>query len=96
MVAGYELMVVTPAISNLIRENKTYRIDSSDIQTGKQARHVPDGRQPVPTSGKKGLVEKEECLMRAQRPTELAAKVAQAERGEDTDRRRMRHDEDEG
>lgn len=34
-VAGYEFMVVTPAISNLIRENKTYRIDSS-IQTGKK------------------------------------------------------------
>ena len=28
-------MVVTPAISNLIRENKSYRIDSS-IQTGKK------------------------------------------------------------
>ncbi len=28
-------MVVTPAISNLIRENKAYRIDSS-IQTGKK------------------------------------------------------------
>jgi len=34
-VAAYEFMVVTPAISNLIRENKTYRIDSS-IQTGKR------------------------------------------------------------
>lgn len=33
-IAAYEFMVVTPAISNLIRENKTYRIDSS-IQTGK-------------------------------------------------------------
>ncbi len=33
-VAAYEFMVVTPAIGNLIRENKTYRIDSS-IQTGK-------------------------------------------------------------
>ncbi|HUT30426.1 MAG TPA: type IV pilus twitching motility protein PilT [Sedimentisphaerales bacterium] len=33
--AAYEFMVVTPAISNLIRENKTYRIDSS-IQTGKK------------------------------------------------------------
>ena len=28
-------MVVTPAIANLIRENKTYRIESS-IQTGKK------------------------------------------------------------
>jgi len=34
-VAAYEFMVVTPAISNLIRENKTFRIDSS-IQTGKK------------------------------------------------------------
>jgi twitching motility protein PilT len=34
-VAAYEFMVVTPAISNLIRENKVYRINSS-IQTGKK------------------------------------------------------------
>jgi twitching motility protein PilT len=34
-IAAYEFMVVTPAIANLIRENKTYRIDSS-IQTGKR------------------------------------------------------------
>jgi twitching motility protein PilT len=34
-VAAYEFMVVTPAIGNLIRENKSYRIDSS-IQTGKK------------------------------------------------------------
>ncbi len=35
MIAAYEFMVVTPAISNLIRENKTFRINSS-IQTGKK------------------------------------------------------------
>jgi twitching motility protein PilT len=34
-VAAYEFLVVTPAISNLIRENKTFRIDSA-IQTGKK------------------------------------------------------------
>jgi len=34
-VAAYEFMVVTPAIANLIRENKTFRIESS-IQTGKK------------------------------------------------------------
>ncbi|MDX1682887.1 MAG: type IV pilus twitching motility protein PilT [Phycisphaeraceae bacterium] len=33
MVAAYEFMVVTPAISNMIREAKTFRIDSA-IQTG--------------------------------------------------------------
>src|SRR6185437_4213160 len=35
LVAAYEMMVVTAAIQNLIRENKTYRIDSS-IQTGRK------------------------------------------------------------
>ncbi len=32
-VAAYEVLVVTPGIANLIRENKTFRI-SSAIQTG--------------------------------------------------------------
>ncbi len=32
-VAAYEMLVVTPAIANLIRENKTFRITSA-IQTG--------------------------------------------------------------
>lgn len=35
MVAAFEFMAVTSAISNLIRENKTYRIDSA-IQVGKK------------------------------------------------------------
>ncbi len=35
MVAAYEFLVVTPAIANMIRENKTFRIDSA-IQTGKK------------------------------------------------------------
>ncbi len=34
-IAAYEFMVVTPAISNLIRESKVYRIESS-IQIGKK------------------------------------------------------------
>ena len=34
VVAAFEILVMTSAISNLIRENKTYRIDSS-IQTGR-------------------------------------------------------------
>ena len=35
VVAGYEFLVVTPAVANLIRDNKTFRIDSA-IQTGKK------------------------------------------------------------
>ena len=34
-VAAYEMLVVTPAIANLIRENKTFRITSA-IQTGQK------------------------------------------------------------
>jgi twitching motility protein PilT len=34
-IAAFEFMVVTPAIQNLIRDNKTFRIPSS-IQTGKK------------------------------------------------------------
>src|ERR1700704_6120798 len=35
MLAGYEFMYITPGIQNLIRENKSFRIDS-EIQTGKR------------------------------------------------------------
>jgi twitching motility protein PilT len=79
LVAAYEMMVVTPAIQNLIRENKTYRIDSS-IQTGrKHGMFLLD--ESLFKLWKNSLVEKEECLMRASKPAELAAKIAQAEKG---------------
>jgi len=35
MCAAFEFLVMTPAIANLVRDNKTFRIDSS-IQTGKK------------------------------------------------------------
>jgi len=83
VVAAYEMMVVTPAISNLIRENKTYRIDSS-IQTGrKHSMFLMD--DSLFKLWKEGLVEKEEALARAMRPAELAGKIAQVEKGEDVD-----------
>jgi twitching motility protein PilT len=45
-----------------------------------------------------GLVEKEECLLRASKPAELAAKIGQAERGvfdEDEDEEDEDEDDDE-
>src|SRR5205807_8798407 len=79
LVAAYEMMVVTPAIRNLIRENKTYRIDSS-IQTGrKHGMFLLD--ESLFKLWKDGLCAKEEILMRSSKPQELAAKIAQAERG---------------
>ena len=49
-VASYEFLVVTPAIANLIRENKTFRIDSA-IQTGRKF-----GMQPTPDHDRKCII----------------------------------------
>src|SRR5262245_7537393 len=80
LVAAYEMMVVTPAIQNLIRENKTYRIDSS-IQTGKK-----DGMflldEMLFRLWRQGTVDKEEVLLKSQKAGELSNRIMLAERGE--------------
>ncbi len=84
------MLVVNSAIANLIRENKTYRITST-IQTGQRM-----GMQLLDDHmfklWKDGLVEKREIMLKANSPDELAAKIAQAERGlfEDEDEARTR------
>jgi twitching motility protein PilT len=79
VIAAYEMMVVTPAIQNLIRENKVYRIDSS-IQTGrKNGMFLLD--ESLFRLWKEQLCDKEEVLLKSSKPAELAAKIAQAERG---------------
>ncbi len=79
LVAAFEMMVVTPAIQNLIRENKVYRIDSA-IQTGrKHGMFLLD--ESLFRLWKEGLAEKEEVLLKSSKPQELAAKIALAERG---------------
>src|SRR5205085_4624811 len=79
LVAAFEMMVVTPAIRNLIRENKTYRIDSS-IQTGrKHGMFLLD--ESLFKLWKDGLCDKEEVLLRSSKPAELAARIAAAEKG---------------
>jgi twitching motility protein PilT len=78
-VAAYEMLVVTPAIANLIRENKTYRITSA-IQTGQRL-----GMQLLDDHmfklWKDGLVDKREIMLKANAPDELATRIARAERG---------------
>jgi twitching motility protein PilT len=89
-VAAYEMLVVTPAIGNLIRENKTFRITSS-IQTGQKL-----GMQLLDDHmfriWKDGIVEKREVLLKAHNPEDLANRIARAERGlfEDEDESRSR------
>jgi twitching motility protein PilT len=94
VIAAYEMMVVTPAIQNLIRENKVYRIDST-IQTGrKEGMFLLD--ESLFRLWKEQLVEKEEALLKASKPAELAAKIAAAERGtlEDEENDEDEDDED--
>jgi twitching motility protein PilT len=89
-VAAYEMMVVTPGIANLIRENKTFRITSA-IQTGtKQGMQLLDDH--MFRLWQAGTVEKSEILLKANLPEALAAKIARAERGllEDEDEARSR------
>jgi len=79
LVSAFEMMVVTPAIQNLVRENKVYRINST-IQTGRK-----EGMFLLEESlfklWKDGVCEKEEVLLKTNHPAELAHKIAQAERG---------------
>ena len=96
-VAAYEMLVVTPAIGNLIRENKTFRINSA-IQTGaKLGMQLLDDH--MFKLWRSGLVDKKEILIKANSPDELAAKIARAERGmfedEDESKQRMGKDDDE-
>ena len=78
-VAAYEMLVVTPAIANLIRENKTFRINSS-IQTGhKLGMQLLDDH--LFKLWRDGVCEEKEVLIKANMPEDLAAKIAQAKRG---------------
>ena len=78
-VAAYEMLVVTPAIANLIRENKTFRITSA-IQTGqKQGMQLLDDH--LFKLWRQGLVEEKEILFKSNDPEDLAARIANANRG---------------
>jgi twitching motility protein PilT len=78
-IAAYEFMVVTPAISNLIRENKTYRLDSS-IQTGRKLgmQLLDDHLWQLYEMGK---ITMEEMLDKARQPGQLQDKAMARLRG---------------
>jgi twitching motility protein PilT len=83
LVAAYEMMVVTSAIQAKIRENKVFTINS-DIQTGrKYGMFLLDDH--LFRLWKDGLVEKEEVLVKAANPSELAMKISKAEQGSEED-----------
>ena len=75
-VAAFEFLVVTPAIANLIRENKTFRIDSA-IQTGKKF-----GMQLLDDHlwrlYEQGLISPEEMIDKSKDPGEITEKIHRA------------------
>lgn len=93
LVAAYELLVVTPAIANLIREAKTYRINSA-IQTGRKF-----GMQLLDDAlfnlWKNGLCEEDDIVMRSNQPGELKARVTRAKKGLLDEEEEQDEDEDE-
>lgn len=78
-IAAYEMLVVTPGIANLIRENKTFRITSS-IQTGaKYGMQLLDDH--LFKLYMQGVVAKEDVLFKANKEADLVARIAAAEKG---------------
>jgi twitching motility protein PilT len=78
-VAAYEILVCTPAIGNLIRENKTFRINSA-IQTGtKLGMQLLDDHLFRLWQEKK--VREEDVLAKSQSIDDLAKRIANAKRG---------------
>ena len=79
MIAAYEMLTVTPAVSNLIRENKTYRI-SSTIQTGKK--HGMIGLdESLFNLWRDGSVLEQDVIEKAHKAKELQEKITQAKQG---------------
>jgi len=78
-VAAYEVLVVDSAIGNLIRENKTFRINSA-IQTGaKKGMKLLDDDLFRLWNEKK--VTEEDVMAKAQQPDDLQMRIDQAKRG---------------
>jgi twitching motility protein PilT len=78
-VAAFESLIVTPGISNLIRENKIFRITSS-IQTGsKYGMMLLDDH--IFNLWRDGVIDKENGLSKCNNADELARRFAAAERG---------------
>lgn len=75
-VAGFEIMVTTTSIAQLIRENKTFRINS-DIQTGANKGMISMDMHLL-NLYKKDLISADEALAKSQMPAEMREKLIQS------------------
>jgi twitching motility protein PilT len=76
-VAVFEIMVNTPSIAALIRDNKTFRIQS-DIQTGAKWGMVTLDSSLL-EKYQLGMIAREEVITKAQDPTTMQAKLQELE-----------------
>ncbi|MBN1522093.1 MAG: type IV pilus twitching motility protein PilT [Candidatus Aureabacteria bacterium] len=77
-IAAFEIMVSTPSIQNLVRENKTFRI-TSDIQTGaKYGMKTLDSWLFELYS--KGLISYADTVTKAQDPDQIISKIKETDR----------------
>jgi len=76
-VAVFEIMVNTPSIAALIRDNKTFRIQS-DIQTGSKYGMVTLDSFLM-DKYQQGMIAREEVITKAQDPTTIQAKLQEME-----------------
>jgi twitching motility protein PilT len=76
-VAAFEIMVNTPSIAALIRDNKTFRIQS-DIQTGSKYGMVTLDAFLM-EKYQAGMIAREEVITKAQDPTTILAKLQEME-----------------
>jgi twitching motility protein PilT len=72
-IAGYEIMVSTTSIASLIRENKTFRINS-DIQTGASLGMITMDTHLMSLYNR-NLISADECLEKAQDSTAMRDKL---------------------
>ena len=73
-IAAFEIMIMTPAIANLIRENKTYQI-FSELQTGsKHGMRTLDSHLVELCT--KGIISYEAALEKAYDPIQMAAQAS--------------------
>jgi twitching motility protein PilT len=76
-VAAFEVMINTPSVGALIRDNKTFRINS-DIQTGAKYGMVTLDSFLM-EKYQEGLIAREEVITKAQDPTTVQAKLQEYE-----------------
>jgi len=83
-VAAFEIMINTPSIAALIRDNKTFRIQS-DIQTGSKWGMVTLDAFLI-EKYLKGMIAREEVINKSQDPTTIMAKLQELDLAQAVDK----------